>query len=455
MASFNQTLLAFVAMAHLAYAGSLPTSAQEHAWWQFRGPAAGHVANSKVPTTWDGLLNKPLWQTMIPGKGWSSPIVIGDRIWLTTAEEQAMDADKAAERLDRLPKGAKDIVADAAVTLLAIEVNAETGELLRRIELFERQDPQPIHVMNSYASATPATDGTRIVCHFGALGTACIDAQSGEILWQRQVVVDELTGNGASPVLWNDLVFLAFDGSDKQFMLALDKHTGETKWQVDRPAIKVVDDAFRRAFSTPIVIECGNRTQLISLAAQWLISYNPVDGKEWWRARIGDGYSQVPTPVYDRGRIFACTGFTAPELVAVDANGHGDISETGILWRYSRQVPEVSTPIVVGDEIYFGSSNGIITCLQTSDGKMLWQHRTGGNFSASPVHAANRIYFTTTSGVTTVIQPSREYTEVAVNELFGETFASLVPYQSSFLLRTNPYLFRISEQPAIDLEIAK
>ncbi len=418
-------------------------------WWQFRGPKSGHVEQSKIPVQWGGDAGGPLWSAMIPGRGWSSPIVVGNRVWITSAEELAIESSRAAEKLAGLEFGAKDIVVDAAVTLFAIELDTASGEILRRIDLFDCKEPQPIHSMNSYATPTPTTDGELLICHFGAEGTACIELASGKILWKAKLFVDELTGGGASPVLWDDYLFLACDGADQQYLAALDKRTGETKWKVSRPPIEVIDDSHRRAFSTPIVVETEGRRQLISLAAQWLVSYNPVDGSEWWRAKVGTGYSLVPTPVFDRDRVFVCTGFTSPELVAVKTTGSGDVTDSAILWRYSRQVPDVSSPIVVGDQIYFGSALGIITCLDSETGALNWQHRVGGKFAASPIYSNDRIYMTTSGGVTTVFKPGREFVELATNEIFGETYASFGVYQESLLLRSHPFLYRIGETSAV------
>lgn len=409
-------------------------------WWQFRGSNAGHTSNPEVPIAWDGFLQDPVWRTSIPGKGWSSPIVVGKRIWLTSAEQVALDDTTVANTLAERPFQSKDFEAHASVSLFALELDAESGEILRRIDLFEHDAPTPVHWMNSYASPTPVTDGSRVFCHFGALGTACVDIATGDILWKRELKVEEITGGGASPVLGNDGLYLAFDGADQQFVIALDKQTGETKWKTDRPAIEVTDDSKRRSFSTPIIIESGGRTQLISLAAQWLVSYNPQDGSEWWRAKVGTGFAAVPTPVFDRDRVFICTGYSTPDMVAVSTTGSGDVSDSAILWRYSRQVPEISSPLVVGDELYFGSSKGIATCLDARTGEMVWQHRVGGNFAASPTYAEGRIYWTNTQGVTTVVKSAREYVELAKNEWFGETYASMAVYRGRLLLRTHPDL---------------
>ncbi len=438
-----KALLVSVLQASLCVSASELVLAED--WWQFRGPNSGQITASQVPTQWGHSSQATVWSTPIPGKGWSSPIVVGDRIWLTSAEEVAIGTKEAAEKLATLPFGSRDIVVDGAVTLFAIELNAETGEILRRIDLFEKKSPPPLHAMNSYASPTPVTNGKRIVCHFGSLGTACIDIASGKIPWKRELAVEELTGGGASPVLLDSTLFFACDGADQQYLIALDELSGETKWKVSRPEINPVDDSQRRAFSTPLIVNSNGRKQVISLAAQWLVSYNPEDGGEWWRAKVGSGYSLVPTPVFDRDRVFVCTGFSQPEMVAVSTLGSGDITDSGILWRYSRQVPEISSPVVVGDEIYF-VSDGIATCLDAASGTQVWQHRLGGKFAASLTATKTCLYLTSSGGVTTVIQPGREFIKLAANELFGESYASMAVYKHSLLLRTHPILYRLGSE---------
>lgn len=420
---------------------------QAEDWWQFRGPNSGHSVAQGLPLEWDNFFHEPKWKTQIPGKGWSSPVVVGEHIWLTSAEQVALENAAVGDKLAELPFGAYDLVTDASVKLFAIELDAQTGELLRRIDLFEQQAPQPIHAMNSYASPTPATDGQRLYCHFGALGTACIELASGEVLWKQKLVVDEITGPAASPVLWKNQLIIACDGADQQYLVALDKLSGETNWKVERPEITVADETWRRAFSTPLIVESADRVQLISMSAQWLISTNPADGSEWWRAKVGSGYSAVPTPVRFAETVFVCTGFPKAEMVAVDITGSGDVTDSAIVWRHARQVPEVSSPIVVDGDLYFASSQGVVSCLDAASGKLYWQQRVGGNFAASPISVEGRIYFSNSAGGTTVIQPGHDYIELASNELFSETYASLAIFRNQILLRTNPYLICLESSP--------
>jgi outer membrane protein assembly factor BamB len=417
-------------------------------WYQFRGPSGdGHITEKNVPTTWGGFFEKPVWKTVVPGRGWSSPIVAANRIWLTSSEQLALSDQAVEQKLASRPFGSTDFQTHASVVLFAVELNADTGEILRRIDLFSVENPPPIHSMNSYASPTPVTDGLRVYCHFGSLGTACIDIPSGKVLWRREFKIEEITGGGASPVLWDNHLFVPFDGSDEQYLVALDKLTGQTKWKSARPPIEASNDSHRRAFSTPLLVDFDGRVQLISAAAQWLVSYNPEDGSEWWRAKVGDGHALVPRPVFQNGSIFVCTGYSKPQMVAIQVNGSGDVTESAILWRSSRQVPEIASPIIVGREIYFVSAMGVATCLDTETGALVWQHRMGGTHASSPSYSDGRIYFTSQEGITTVIRPGLVYSEIAKNELFGETLASLAVYQGMFLLRTDPNLYCLKRVP--------
>ncbi|MGE0760207.1 MAG: PQQ-binding-like beta-propeller repeat protein [Pirellulaceae bacterium] len=411
-------------------------------WPEFRGPRGdGHAPGVGLPITWGGFLEPPVWQTNIPGRGWSSPIVWHDRIWVTSAEETALPEAANKRRLAENPYGSEEFQTHATVSLLALEIDLDTGHILRRLELFTVDNPTPIHAWNSYASPTPVTDGERLYCHFGSFGTVCVEMASGKVLWKQRLAVDDITGPGGSPVLYLNLLILACDGTDAQFVVALDKLTGATIWRTDRPVVNVPDSKHRRAFSTPLIIRHEGRTQLLAPAAQWLVSYNPIDGTEWWRARIGNGHALVPRPVFHDGIVFVCTGYLKPELWALRVDGTGDVSESHVVWRYARQVPEISSPAIVGDRIYFVSTLGVATCLRTDDGSQVWQHRIEGNYAASPLVADGKLYFTSQEGVTTVLEAGDTYRELAKNQLFGQTLASLAVAGKSVLIRTHPLLY--------------
>lgn len=416
-------------------------------WPQFRGPHGdGRSESRNLPETWGGLLRPAAWQTGTPGQGWSSPVVVGQRIWLTAAEQTALTVDQLQKKLAGSPYGVEDFQTHATVTLLAVEFDATNGKLLRTLELFNSEDPAPIHAMNSYASPTPVTDGERLYCHFGSLGTACVELASGKVLWKQRFVFDEITGPGNSPVLCNDRLILACDGADQQFVVGLDPSTGKELWRTQRPAIVVPDDKLKRSFSTPLVVSQAGRTQVIAPAAQWVVSYNPANGEEWWRAKITEGHALVPRPVFQDGVVFVCSGYPKPELWAIRTDGSGDVSETHVKWSYSRQVPEISSPVIFQDHIYFVSRMGVATSLRISDGSLVWQQRLDGNYSASLLAADGKIFFTSEEGLTTVIQPGARYEELYQNQLFGRTLASLAIAGESLLIRTDNGLYCVSKK---------
>lgn len=418
----------------------LELRAQESDWLEFRGPSGqGHVGRTDMPVRWGGPFRPPTWSISLPGQGWSSPIVIGDSVWLSSAEIVAISDNLVTEKLESHEYGATDFQTHGSVSLLAIRVNALDGKVEQVIELGRVESPKPIHSMNSYASPTPCSDGEKIVFHFGSLGTYCIQ-RSGKVLWHRQVPLDDITGPATSPILNKDLVYFAFDGTDDQYICAVNLETGQEVWRTQRPEIETPRDAERRAFSTPLLVDYQGKLQLLSPCAQWLVSYDPDTGFENWRCRIGSGHAIVPRVVYQDGVAFACSGYMRPELFAIRVDGKGDVSSSHVLWNWKRQVPEVASPVLVGDSICFVSSLGVVTCLSRQDGTLRWQDRLSGSFASSPTQAGELIYFTNQSGETTVVKVGDTMETVATNELFGETLASFAVFQDGFLIRSHPDL---------------
>jgi outer membrane protein assembly factor BamB len=425
-------------------AGSLfISSSTAEDWLQFRGPAGNGVAAAakNLPIHWGGGFDAPAWQTDTPGKGWSSPIVIGDRIWLTTAEQLALSDAKRAAKLAANPILTPDFQTHASVSLYAIEIDALTGKTLRNIELFTFDDPPPIHAQNSYASPTPVCDGERLYCHFGSLVTVCLDLQSGQVLWKVALSVDDITGPAGSSILYKNLLILARDGTDQQYVVALDKLSGKEVWRTPRPKIVAADNKLKRAFSTPLLITHGGQEQLISPGAQWVCSYDPATGKELWRANMGtDTHAVVPRPVYQDGLVYICTGYMKPQLWALKVDGEGDVTDSHLEWSATSQIPELSSPLVSGSEVYFVSSKGVATCLDAKTGDELWQQRLGGNFAASPLLADGKLYFVSMEGVTHVLKPGRQFSQLATSQLFGQVQASPIAIGNALLIRTQSQL---------------
>jgi len=379
-------------------------------WPEFRGPTGqGHSDERGLPLTWSETENVR-WKVAIPGKGWSSPAIQGDRIWLTTATEEGK-------------------------SLRAICIDADSGVLLRNVELFRLESPGNLNSKNSLASPTPVIDGDRVYLHFGAHGTACL-SQSGLMIWKTRLDYDNgQHGPGGSPVIYDNLLIVSCDGQDVQFVVALDKLTGQVAWRRSRRGFQ--------AYTTPLVVRLAEGDQVISPGALRAIAYEPRTGKEIWQVRYGDGFSNVPRPVYGNGLVYICTGFQEASLLAVRVDGRGDVTDSHVAWRLKRGVPLTSSPLIVGDELYMVSDNGIATCVDAKTGKEHWHARLGGNHSASPIHADGRIYFLNEEGESVVIAPGKAFKVLATNQLDGPTLASMAVSNGSIFVRSQTHLYRL------------
>lgn len=388
-------------------------AAQTEGWPEFRGPTGqGHSTARDVPLEWSESRNV-LWKTQVQGRGWSSPVVERDRVWLTTA-----------------------INARGGTSLRALAFDVETGREVVNVEVFHLGDSDLLNFKNSHASPTPIVEGDRVYVHFGSGGTAALTT-SGEIVWKTRLSYQSQHGNGGSPALYKNLLIVSCDGSDQAFVVALDKATGKTRWKRARRY------PFDQAYSSPLVIRVGERDEVVSVGAYRAVAYDPDSGAEIWRVSYGDGFSNVPRPVYGHGLVYIATGFQEPSLLAVRADGAGDVTRTHVAWTTRRGVPYTPSPLLVGEELYIVNDLGIVSCLDAVTGTVHWQQRIGGNHSASPVFAAGRIYFLSEEGVTTVIAPGKTFQKLATNELDGSALASMAVFSSSILVRTQSHLYRL------------
>ena len=396
--------------------------AQAEDWPQFRGPTGqGHATERGLPLEWSESKNI-IWKTAVPGLGWSSPTVAGGRVWLTTVVE-------TKDRRNR-----------TSVSLRALAFDAATGRELVNVEVFRIDNAGVINQKNSRASPTPIVDGERVYVHFGADGTAALST-SGDILWTTHLRYESQHGNGGSPTLYRDLLIINCDGNGGEaYVIALDTSTGRTRWKTERrwPA--------DQAYSTPLVITVGDRDQLISVGAYRAAAYEPLTGREIWRVSYGEGFSNVPRPVYGQGLVYIATGFQTPTLIAVRPDGRGDVTRTHVAWTISRGAPYTPSPLLVGNDLYYVSDTGVLSLADATSGDILWQQRLGGNYSASPVRADGRIYFQSEEGVTTVIAPGREFRRLAVSRLDGATLASMAVSSGSVFIRSHTHLYRIAER---------
>lgn len=416
-------------------------------WPEFRGPSGnGIVAEGPAPTKWSETENVT-WKTPLPGKGWSSPVVADGQVWVTSAVE----VDATEEEQLKMLKDAgveerkfKELQTKKAVTLKALCVDLATGRLVHDIDLASIASPSPIHHFNSYASPTAVIDGGRIICHFGAFGTFCLKRADGAVMWKQVIKIEHGVGPGSSPMIHGDKVILICDGTDAQFVSALNKDTGEEVWRTLRPEMEAETGDRKKSYSTPIFIKDGRgREQLICMSSQWLVSLVPETGREIWRVRHGTGFSVVPRPVYGDGIVYVCTGYGKPQLWAVRVDGEGDVTETHVVWKEIKRIPAKPSPLLIGADLFVTDDAGIISCFDAKDGTLRWQERLGGNFTASPILAGGKIYFASESGKVTLLEPSAAFQVAAENEVDGKLMASPVVVEGALLLRSEEALYRI------------
>jgi hypothetical protein len=255
--------------------------------------------------------------------------------------------------------------------------------------------------------------------------------------------LDHQVGPGSSPALYRNLLVLVRDGRDAQYVAALEKETGKTVWKTDRPPINVSSPNLKKSFVTPLFVHGDGRDQLISPGAHWIVSYEPSTGRELWRARHGQGFSIGSCPVFGHGMAFFSTGCMKPQLWAIRVDGDGDVTTTHAAWKTVRQVPVMSSPVLVGAEIYWVSDDGIACCADAPTGEMHWQERLGGAYLASPLYAEGRIYFFNRDGKTTVIKAAKQFEQLGENSLEGPLVATPAIVDRNIFLRADNHLYRI------------
>ena len=388
--------------------------------------------------TWSETRNIA-WKVRISGRGRSSPVALGDRVWVTTAVEVS----------DRGSQGERKVAAEASpqaanrVSLAVVCFDRKSGQLLYHTELLSLDKPEPIHPLNSHATPTPVVESGRVFADFGAYGTTCVDTATGRMIWKTRLAVDHQLGPGSSPAAFQDWLFLVRDGCDLQYVSALAKDTGREVWRTPRPPIDAESGPFKKSFSTPLVVQYDGRTQLIAVGPHWVVAYEPATGREIWRVRHGKGYSIAPRPVFGHGMVYVCTGDYVAQLWAIRVDGHGDVTDSRVAWKATSQIPLMSSPLLVADDLYFVSDNGIISCLDAMGGALRWRERIGGNYCASPVLAEGRIYFFSREGKTVVLQPGKTCTRLAESQLDGTVIATPAVVGNAILFRTDTHLYSI------------
>lgn len=389
-------------------------------WPEFRGPdAQGHSSATSLPLEWSDS-SRVAWKQALPGLGWSSPVVVAGKVYLTTAIPDGQD-----------PLGH---------SLHALALDARSGRIEWDVEVFGGDAKAPgIHNKNSHASPTPIVRDGRVWVHFGHQGTACLDL-NGKVLWtNRELTYAPVHGNGGTPALVGDALIFSCDGADNPFVVALDAKTGKIRWKTPRTG----EATKKFSFSTPLAIRDGDRTLVVSPGSNSVGAFDAANGEEVWRVTY-DGYSVIPRPVLAHGLVYIGTGYNTPSVLAIRVGGRGDVTETHVAWKATKGAPHTPSLLVVGDELYMVSDRGVATCLDARSGEEVWQERLGGNFSASPLYADGRIYFQNETGEAFVIRAGRKYELLATNKLTDvRTLASYGVVDRALLLRTDKQLLRI------------
>jgi outer membrane protein assembly factor BamB len=379
-------------------------------WPRWRGPSGqGQVPAGQYTEKWSPATSA--WKTTVPGRGNSSPIVWGDRIFLTTGYGNG-------EKLSVLAFSRAD------------------GK-----QLWETFIPQNgveyVHAKNGFASATPATDGELVYVSFGRHGLFAFDF-NGKMIWQHKFgIIDNYHGPAGSPVLYKDRIFIYQDANpasppgQSAFVGAFDKKTGKPIWTTPRSETV--------GWGTAIAINTGERDELIVSSQRRVVAYDPASGKELWVAR-GMSFEVIPTPVVGHGLVFASSGRAGPTL-AIRPGGSGDVTSSHVAWSSPRGSPFVPSAIIAGDLLYtINDMQSILTVVEAATGKPVYQERLGvairEGFSASPVHVNGKLYFTNDDGQTFVVEAGRSFKLSHINELGEQTLASPALVDGTWYWRT-------------------
>jgi outer membrane protein assembly factor BamB len=440
-------LLSTVVCLVAVFAFAAPTvEAKGGNWPQWRGPEGQGVSvETGLPTEW-GATKNIKWKTPIAGRGHSSPIVWGKKIFLTTAIEGEVIPGAKPGVTHKMADGS-DFVhpdamgADRKHTFKVVALDRETGKILWERVAYEGAVYDSRHKKASFASSTPATDGKYVFAFFGAEGLYAYD-YSGKLVWKQNLgkLGTASVGYGVSPILYGNLVIMQCDDSgSNSFIAAFDKKTGKEAWRVARK----VD----LTWSTPVLVRTAKRTELVASAAEAIIAYDPQTGKELWRHE-GLKSNAVNTPVVSNDLVVVTSGYPAKIALAIRAGGSGDITGTPqLVWKYNKGTAYVPSPILYGDYLYLMTGNGSITGLEAKTGKVLYEAARvpkPAAFMASPVAFEDKILLTSEEGDTYVIKAGAKHEVLRTNSLGEPVYASPAIADEKLFIRGEKHLYCIA-----------
>jgi outer membrane protein assembly factor BamB len=409
-------------------------------WPQFRGPTGDGQATAKnLPLTWSETENIR-WKMPIHDKGWSSPVIWGDQIWLTTVKEKYADNAPREDASKKQPK-------PEWIEMYAVCLDRSSGKVVHDILLRKQEKPDYCHSFNSFGTPTPVIEEGRVYLHFGSHGTFAVDSKSGKKLWERlDIDCDHWRGPGSSPIVYENLLVLTFDGYDQQFIMALDTNDGKTAWRKDKKIVYTTTNGdLKKAYSTPSVFQVNGKPQLISPSAEATLAYDPRTGDELWRIHHG-GMNAACKPVAGHGLIYLSSGHTA-SILAVKEGGAGKLTPESLAWKTLKAGPTRPSFLLVDDLLFTVSDNGFVGCLDAKSGQQHWQDRLGGSYSASPTLAEGRIYVSDQDGKTRVFAAKKDAFELlATNTLADGCMASPAIVGDAIYLRTKTHLYCVGKK---------
>jgi outer membrane protein assembly factor BamB len=412
----------------------LSTSSRADNWPAWRGPTGqGHSAEKNLPVKWSATENVK-WKAPLPDEGNSTPVVWGDRVFVTQATNKTVWPPKNNAGL-----------ASAETRMLLCFSRADGKELWRKEVAYK--ELESTHVTNPFCSASPATDGERVVVSHGSAGVFCYDLD-GKELWRRDLgPAEHIWGTAASPVLYKNLVILNFGPGPRTFLIALDKQTGKDVWKVEEQGSK--PEEYFGSWSTPVVAEVKGRTELVLSWPGAVKAYNPDTGELLWTCRglEKDGAKDRLTytsPLVTDDVVVAMAGFGGA-AIGVRTGGRGDVTDTHRLWRVPRNPQRIGSGVIVGEHVYATDEPGV-RCIELKTGKTVWQEAVGGGVWSSIVHAGGRLYVVSQSGETVVFAPKPEFELIARNPLRETTRASIAVSDGELFLRTYRHLWCIADR---------
>lgn len=400
-------------------------------WIQFRGQNNDGIVlgDAALPIEWSESQNIK-WKVATPNKGWSTPVIWDNQIWITSATEDGKE-------------------------MFVHCYDFENGKELFSTLLFTNTAPEPLgNEVNTYASCSSYIEEGRVFVHYGSYGTACIDTKTFATVWiRRDLHCNHYRGPASSLVMYKDNLILTMDGSDVQYQAALNKHDGSTVWitgrtsnytDLDENGIPKREGDFRKAFATPLIVEVDGEPRMYVTATNASYCYNPLNGDEIWKYDH-PGYSPSSMALYGFDMAYVITGRQAPDLVAYKKDASGQITDDEIVWKTSKGMPNMVSPILVGDFIYAVNNGGVATCVNAHNGEIVWQERLEGQYYASPIYGDGKLYFCNVQGLATMVKPGEKLEVIAKNKLDDGFMASPAVKENSLILRTTAGLYRIEE----------